>query len=314
MLTDRQSAILFNAVKLYIQSGKPVASADVAEQLRGKWSPATIRKEMKLLEEMGYFEHPYKVAGRIPTVKAYRWFFSKVRLAPLWDEADYRVFRRILREISDFTDVIRSVVNEVASFVRELSVATYSPKGAKVVEVVAPVVGVGKRMLGIVLSTGDFIRVIVPQDVFTDSDLEYVRSVLIGKSVKDVVDWLNAAGEPWADELVRRMVAYRYVESGLEYILGMGVDGLRFLLNQVRDPSLYQRMDIVPAQPIFIASEDITNSMVKDWFVMLMRYCRNDVEGFVGVVGPRDSRIERSIELLWSVKKALEEKNGNKSV
>jgi len=180
--------------------------------------------------------------------------------------------------------------------------------------VVAPIIGGRKRILGIVLSTGDFVRVIVSQDTFDDKDLEALRSALLGKHAEEVVEWLQASGKPWAKELEEKMVAYRYVESGLEYILGVGVDRLRFLLTQVRDTSLYQRMNVIPQQPIFIASEDITNSVVKDWFVMLMRYCRNDVEGFVGVVGPRDSRIERSVELLWSVKKALEEKNGNSSV
>lgn len=60
----------------FIQTALPVGSKKLLEEGRSEFdvSGATIRNEMRLLEDMGYLEQPHISAGRIPTGKGYRMY------------------------------------------------------------------------------------------------------------------------------------------------------------------------------------------------------------------------------------------------
>ncbi|MFH1841167.1 MAG: hypothetical protein ABH800_00070 [Candidatus Nealsonbacteria bacterium] len=74
MITERQSEILKNVVREYINSAQPVSS-QLLEKKRGfSVCPATIRSEMQRLTDKGYLLQPYTSAGRVPTDKGYRFF------------------------------------------------------------------------------------------------------------------------------------------------------------------------------------------------------------------------------------------------
>jgi len=73
-LTDRKKEILREVVSKFIEFAGPVSSQNLAENSGLELSPATIRKEMAELEDMGYLTHPYTSAGRIPSDKGYRFF------------------------------------------------------------------------------------------------------------------------------------------------------------------------------------------------------------------------------------------------
>lgn len=73
-LTPRQQLILGLVVREHVASAAPVGSQALAGTYRLDISSATIRNEMALLEEAGYLYQPYTSAGRIPTVRGYRYF------------------------------------------------------------------------------------------------------------------------------------------------------------------------------------------------------------------------------------------------
>ncbi|MBM3708188.1 MAG: heat-inducible transcription repressor HrcA [Actinobacteria bacterium] len=73
-LTDRKKEILKEVVSKFIESAEPISSQNIAENTGLELSPATIRKEMAELEDMGYLTHPHTSAGRIPSDKGYRFF------------------------------------------------------------------------------------------------------------------------------------------------------------------------------------------------------------------------------------------------
>ena len=68
-LDDRKKKILSSVVEDYISSAEPVGSKTLVEKYNLNYSSATIRNEMKLLEEGGYLEQPHISAGRIPSTK-----------------------------------------------------------------------------------------------------------------------------------------------------------------------------------------------------------------------------------------------------
>ncbi|MFQ5612478.1 MAG: heat-inducible transcriptional repressor HrcA [Anaerolineae bacterium] len=82
-LTDRQQLVLRIIIREYIRTAAPVGSKALVETYGLNVSPATIRNEMAVLEELGYLTHPYTSAGRLPTERGYRYFVEK-----LMEEAD----------------------------------------------------------------------------------------------------------------------------------------------------------------------------------------------------------------------------------
>ncbi len=74
MLKERQKIILEAAVRGYIKTARPIASAELLDDLNLDISPATVRNEMLKLDELGYLEQPHTSAGRVPTDRGYRFF------------------------------------------------------------------------------------------------------------------------------------------------------------------------------------------------------------------------------------------------
>lgn len=77
-LDERKKKILATVVENYIESAEPVASKTIAEKYEREFSSATIRNEMKQLEEIGFLEQPHISAGRIPSTKGYRYYVDNL--------------------------------------------------------------------------------------------------------------------------------------------------------------------------------------------------------------------------------------------
>ena len=58
-LDDRKKKILSSVVEDYIISAEPVGSQTLVDKYHLEYSSATIRNEMKQLEESGYLEQPH---------------------------------------------------------------------------------------------------------------------------------------------------------------------------------------------------------------------------------------------------------------
>ena len=73
-LNDRTRAIFTRIVDLYLETGSPVGSKMIADQLGGALSPASIRSIMAKLERDGLLFQPHASAGRLPTEGGLRLF------------------------------------------------------------------------------------------------------------------------------------------------------------------------------------------------------------------------------------------------
>ena len=77
-LDERKKRILATVVESYIESAEPVGSKQIAEEYEHEYSSATIRNEMKLLEDYGLLEQPHISAGRVPSTKGYRYYVDNL--------------------------------------------------------------------------------------------------------------------------------------------------------------------------------------------------------------------------------------------
>lgn len=90
-LDERKQKILQAIIQDYITSAEPVGSRTIARKYNLGVSAATIRNEMFDLEMMGYLEQPHTSAGRIPSLKGYR-FYVDCLLKPAAITADEKKF------------------------------------------------------------------------------------------------------------------------------------------------------------------------------------------------------------------------------
>ena len=75
----RKFLILKLIVEEFIKTAHPVGSNTLIEQYQLDYSSATVRNEMFSLEEEGYIEKPHTSAGRVPSIKGYRYYIEHLR-------------------------------------------------------------------------------------------------------------------------------------------------------------------------------------------------------------------------------------------
>lgn len=77
-LGERAEHLLRTLIARYITDGTPVGSRTLSRDSGLDLSPATIRNIMADLEEGGFVMSPHTSAGRIPTIKGYRFFVDTI--------------------------------------------------------------------------------------------------------------------------------------------------------------------------------------------------------------------------------------------
>jgi heat-inducible transcriptional repressor len=68
-LENKEKIVLNLSVELYLQTGKAVSSACLAQRMNNVISPATIRNIMAELEKEEYLYQPHTSAGRFPPIR-----------------------------------------------------------------------------------------------------------------------------------------------------------------------------------------------------------------------------------------------------
>lgn len=115
-LDERKKKILSSVVEDYIMSAEPVGSKSIVDKHNLEYSPATIRNEMKLLEDEGYLEQPHISAGRIPSTKGYRYYVDNLMKE---NELSLVDINYIDNNITGFGDT-EKLLNEAATVISKL--------------------------------------------------------------------------------------------------------------------------------------------------------------------------------------------------
>ena len=79
-MKDRQQELLQLVVENHIITAEPIGSRFLLSQSNLNCGEATVRNDLRALEEEGYLIQPHTSAGRIPTEKGYRFFVENSKL------------------------------------------------------------------------------------------------------------------------------------------------------------------------------------------------------------------------------------------
>lgn len=78
MITDRQLSILNAIVEDYVDYGQPIGSKTLIDRHNLNVSTATIRNEMKQLEDMNFIEKVHTSSGRSPSELGFRYYVNQL--------------------------------------------------------------------------------------------------------------------------------------------------------------------------------------------------------------------------------------------
>ena len=125
MLDDRKLAVLRAIVEDYVSTNEPVGSKNLVDRHNLDVSPATIRNDMAVLEEMGFIVQPHTSAGRIPTDMGYRLFVDRLSGIKPFTAAERRAIETFLAGAYDLDDVVMRTVRLLAQLTRQVAVVQY---------------------------------------------------------------------------------------------------------------------------------------------------------------------------------------------
>ena len=129
MLTERQQRILGLVVGGYLESGKPIGSAAIAEDPEVEWGPSTVRNDLAALEREGYLTHPHTSAGRVPTDSGYRFYADTLVVSGAKRVSGSQALdlSQVRREIEE---ALRETASTLSRMTDLLAVATAPPPSA----------------------------------------------------------------------------------------------------------------------------------------------------------------------------------------
>jgi heat-inducible transcriptional repressor len=331
-VSERSLRIFKSLVERYIADGQPVGSRTLARDTGLDISPATVRNVMADLEDLGLIASPHTSAGRVPTVKGYRFFIDT--LLTLKDPSD-RVIKRIGEELTAEPDLKRmlerasDVLSELTRFAGIVMVPKTEHKALRHVEFL---ILNERRVLAIlVLSDGEVQnRIVHTGRSYTRAELEqaanYLNVAFAGKELSEVRTDLVKEMAATKEEMTRMMQAVvemaekSFGDGGDDYLLTgqtrlmevselSDVDKLRQLFNAFNEKRdiLHLLEQALSGQGIQIfVGEESGYAVLDNCSVVTSTYeMEGQTLGVLGIIGPTRMAYERVIPVVDLTAKLL---------
>ena len=323
---ERAQHLLKILVKRYIKEGQPVGSRTLARDSGLELSPATIRNVMSDLEELGFVTAPHTSAGRIPTIKGYRFFVDTlVKLRPPQSD-ELELVQRVLAQ-SDPQALVQSASNLLASMTKLAGVVTLPRRSHPALRQIEFLPLSDRRVLAIlVLNDRDVQNRIL--DVHRDFSAEelqragnYLTEQFGGRELHTVRDSLldelaetrASMNDLMVDAIEMAQQAFPEVDDEGSFVMTgetnlMGLEGLADMdkLKRLFEAFSEQR-DILhlldqslhaPGVQIFIGQESGYQLLDECSVVAAPYLTDDDTMGVLGVIGPTRMAYERVIPIV----------------
>ena len=218
-MSGRSQQVMRRIVEAYVETGAPIGSRTLSQQLGLGLSPATIRNVMSDLEELGLLYAPHTSAGRLPTEMGLRLFVDGLlERGNLNQEDRERIESRCAASGRSMAEVLEQATGMISdlSHCAGLVVAPKLSEPLKHIEFVS--LGVGRALVVLVTASGTVEnRIIdVPIGMPASSLVEatnYLSNRMVGRTLEEAqAAVLKDMAEQRAqlDELTTRVV-----EAGL---------------------------------------------------------------------------------------------------
>ncbi|MCD6449900.1 MAG: heat-inducible transcription repressor HrcA [Thermotogaceae bacterium] len=191
---ERIYRVLFSIVKEYIKTKKPVSSKRVLQVTNLNWSSATVRNDMKKLEEMGYVFQPHTSAGRIPTDKGLRFYLDEIVKFGRKEKEQVEIEATQRFPIGDLNSILTAISKILSKGTGGLSIITKpNIENLKLLKVYVTPVGEGMAVITVITELG--ISKVVPVSRVGRRMLEALEKLMnlfSGMYISSVIEKIEA--------------------------------------------------------------------------------------------------------------------------
>lgn len=329
-LSDRERTILRLLVEQFIDSAGPVGSRSLAKESNLDLSPASIRNTMADLEDMGYLDHPYTSAGRVPTRLGYRTFVDELMQTPELSPVERQVLKMELAQLVNDTDELLRESTRLLSKLTNLLGIALSPKlSTGVLDRLDIVPLPGSRLMFVLSVRGGLVKTIVMEfeSDLRRSEIDRVVSILnerlSGLTLQEIRDTHKERVKDIEDqtgliELVVDESALLFSEpeegrlqfDGTQNILSQPEfqepDDVRHLIEIIEDEDrvvqvLEDLFDTDPdavGQAIVRIGSETREEEMDGYSIVTSPYQLGDTVGTLGVIGPTRMDYGRAVALV----------------
>lgn len=269
LLDERKRRILAAVVDAYIVTGEPVGSKTIASLPDIRVSPATIRNDMAVLEQLGFLEQPHTSAGRIPTYSGYRLYIDELMNARTLSDEDKKMLDECLDvDVPTADALIESASKALAELTHCAAVVkNVAPKFSVITKV--EVIPTGRRMyvLLMITSSGNIRNKVCRLEFdLTNEQMEFFSRYMAENLQGVSIDELS---EDIVDRLVEAMGAYMITLTPLLKGVCELAEGFRD--NEIKlagEKNLLARQDISSEQlaEFFEHKNEVVKGMLDDSF------------------------------------------------
>ncbi len=328
MLSERQNSILKIIVEEYIKVPKPVGSKSICDLLNV--SSATVRSEMKNLEDLGFLEKTHISSGRIPSEKGYRYYVDNLmepkkmtgedvlRLQTIFQNNQLQLSDAIVKGleiISEMTNYTAIVLKDSASSSRLKKVEAIPIDEENVTAILVTDKGHVENKL-INISGSDLSEV--------NKVVELINKLIVGTPINEVKEKLEFEIKPIINQYVKHHEilynAFYTAFSSFKDFNDMTMRGKNKILeldefstdaNKIRNLiNKFDNNNIVSAIKedssginIYIGKE---SQIDDDLTVIKTKYNVNGREGTLAILGPKRMEYDRVVSLLEFLKSNIE--------
>lgn len=330
MITEREAKILKLIVEEYIKLAKPVSSNLICKRL--KCSSATVRSEMKALEDIGLLEKTHTSSGRVPSEDGYRYYVDNLMKLKSMNAEDMLklqiIFHNQQLNLSDCISKSLQVVSDMTSYATVILGSSSHENLLKQIEAVpvddntiAVIVitnkghvehktitfeGVNLEEVKKTVSLINNLVVGTPIDEVS-TKLEFEVKPIIGKYVSQHEQIYNAFYHVFSDFVDSNNVNIVGKNKFLELPEFSNIDKIKDIYKKLDDKELIKNISDVRESDnnieIYIGKESKIDGDVS---VIKTKYKTSNDEGTIAIIGPKRMEYDRVVNMLDYIKKNIE--------
>jgi len=335
ILDERAQYLLRVLVDQYIRGGEPVGSRTLSRASGLDLSPATIRNIVADLEELGFVTSPHTSAGRVPTIKGYRFFVDAlIKLTPPKGEDMLRLERELSGAVDDPQALALSTSNLLSTVTQLAGVVTVPRRTHMSLRQIEFLPLSGRRVLAILVINEREVqnKILNVHREFGEEELKRASNFLTeqfrGRDIEQVrrqlLDKLHETRESMnalmieAIELAQQLLPEgqppaEYVMAGETNLMGLPDLGDMARLKNLFEASSEQR-DILHLLDQSLKADGVQIFIGQESGYELLDSCSvvaapygtdDDIVGVLGVIGPTRMAYERVIPIVDITAKLL---------
>jgi len=334
-LTEREKTVLHYVVHDFIETATPIGSRFISRRhgdvlgLR----PASIRNVMADLEHLGYIDHPYPSAGRVPTDVGYRFYLDSLMRKEKLTDSEIEAIRKNLGVADETDELLRETSRLLGRISHQIFVVTSPRLGSGTLEKLEIIPLVSNRIMVILSIKSGLVRTVM-MEVATEIQREkledlarFLNERLGGLTLQEIRETFHDRVRDAEQEetgLIRLFIdsvdkVFPYGNLARVHIGGadqvieqpefVNPEDFRSVIELINDEEMIihilQKNEAAPHQVKVRVGVENEEEKLKAFSVITSTYTIGDMAGSVGVIGPKRMHYARMITLVDYVSKVI---------